>query len=140
MSLFIIDGSVVCKLFLDEPGRDKSIDLIRQAAEGHIQLIAPDILPYEALSAAHYYRLPLPPVLDLLETQWNKTITLISPTPAHWKKAIEIANTGSPKSGYPAIYDAVYHALAITEKGTFITADKKHYEKTKSLGSIQLFN
>ncbi len=28
-------------------------------------------------------------------------------------KAIEIARTGNPKSGYPELTDSLYHALAI---------------------------
>ena len=41
---------------------------------------------------------------------------------------------------YPKIsfYDASYHALAIDEDATFITADKKYYETTKKEGSIEL--
>jgi predicted nucleic acid-binding protein len=35
-------------------------------------------------------------------------------------------------------YDAVYHALAINLGGTFITADKKYFEKTRSAKHIKL--
>jgi len=37
-----------------------------------------------------------------------------------------------------SFYDAAYHALALNTGGTFITADKKYYEKTKSEGNIML--
>lgn len=37
-----------------------------------------------------------------------------------------------------SFYDASYHALAIQEKGTFITADEKYYRKTHREGYIQL--
>lgn len=37
-----------------------------------------------------------------------------------------------------SFYDASYHALAIQEKGTFITADKKYYRKTHREGHIML--
>jgi len=37
-----------------------------------------------------------------------------------------------------SFYDASYHALAILENGTFITADKKYYEKTRKEGHIML--
>lgn len=42
---------------------------------------------------------------------------------------------GSEKISF---YDASYHALAIESGGTFLTADKKYYEKTKRIGSIML--
>ena len=35
-------------------------------------------------------------------------------------------------------YDAIYHALAIKLGGIFITADRKYFEKTKSLKHVQL--
>ncbi|MBX9880038.1 MAG: type II toxin-antitoxin system VapC family toxin [Candidatus Obscuribacterales bacterium] len=37
-------------------------------------------------------------------------------------------------------YDASYHALAITEGGTFVTADLEYARKTKSLGSVIYLN
>lgn len=37
-----------------------------------------------------------------------------------------------------SFYDALYHALAIEQKGTFITADEKYYRKTKKEGHIML--
>lgn len=40
-----------------------------------------------------------------------------------------------PKTSF---YDASQHALAISKKSTFLTCDKKYYEKTKSLGHIKL--
>ena len=50
----------------------------------------------------------------------------------------KIASTGHEKSGFPSIYDSIYHALAIHEKAVFLTADKRHYEKSKSFGHICL--
>lgn len=35
-------------------------------------------------------------------------------------------------------YDAAFHALAICKKATFVTSDKKYYEKAKSFGNIKL--
>jgi predicted nucleic acid-binding protein len=37
-----------------------------------------------------------------------------------------------------SFYEASYHALAISENATFLTCDKKYYEKTKRLGHIKL--
>ena len=37
-----------------------------------------------------------------------------------------------------SFYDASYHALAISENATFVTCDKKYYEKTKKLGHVIL--
>ncbi len=41
---------------------------------------------------------------------------------------------------YPKIsfYDAAYHALAISENATFVTADENYYKTAKGSGSIML--
>ena len=49
-----------------------------------------------------------------------------------------VEQTGQPNSGSPSFYDACYHAIALINDCDFITADKKHYEKTKALGNIRL--
>ena len=44
------------------------------------------------------------------------------------------------KSGFPTIYDSIYHALAIQLDAVFLTADKKHYAKAKEYGHIKLLS
>jgi len=56
----------------------------------------------------------------------------------HWVLAEWISKTGHANSGYPAMYDSIYHAIAIEASGVFITADRKHYSKANSFGSICL--
>jgi hypothetical protein len=36
------------------------------------------------------------------------------------------------------VYDSLYHAAAIVEGGTFLTADAKHAAKTRQYGHLQL--
>ena len=55
------------------------------------------------------------------------------------KKAREIANTEVKGYGYVSSYDAIFHALALMEKGILLTADRKHYLKTRDLiGSVKM--
>jgi predicted nucleic acid-binding protein len=49
-------------------------------------------------------------------------------------------STGHIKSGYPSIYDALFHAMALCNKAVFVTADKHHYAKTQILGNICLLS
>lgn len=35
-------------------------------------------------------------------------------------------------------YDAAYHALALVEQGTFVTADGKYFDRAKRAGSVSL--
>ncbi|POZ52200.1 type II toxin-antitoxin system VapC family toxin [Methylovulum psychrotolerans] len=49
-----------------------------------------------------------------------------------------MCETGHPKSGFPSFYDASYHALAIANDCTFITADNRHVSKTAQFGHVVL--
>ena len=49
-----------------------------------------------------------------------------------------VEQTEQLNSGSPSFYDACYHSIALLNNCDFITADKKHYEKTKALGNIRL--
>lgn len=55
-------------------------------------------------------------------------------------KLIASVKLGHEKSGFPSFYDSTYHAIAILNNCNFVTSDKKHYDKTKGLGHIELFN
>ncbi len=51
----------------------------------------------------------------------NAIMTLSSPDRDSWLLAEEITQKGHDKSGFPTIYDSIYHALAIRMDGTFLT-------------------
>lgn len=138
MALFIVDSSVFNKLYLKEDGREEALYFFERSAKKEATLLAPTLLYYEVISTAQFYHLPLETIEDLLEEQITSTLILIEPQVEHRSKALQIIQQGHPKSGFPSIYDAIFHALAIVEKGTLITADKKYYAKTKTLGHIKL--
>lgn len=43
------------------------------------------------------------------------------------KQALKILASGHDKSGYPSIYDAIFHAMALCNQAVLVTADKRHY-------------
>ena len=51
-----------------------------------------------------------------------------------------IVSDGQKNSGFPSLYDSVYHALAINNNCHFVTADKRHEAKTKQFGHIVLLD
>jgi len=114
--------------------------LFEQAAKGIATLIAPNLLRYEVIATAQYYRLPIESIVQLMEEQFRYNINLIEPNNTHWSKAIDIIKVGHPKNGYPSIYDSIFHAVANVEDGTLVTADHKHYEKTKSEAHIVMLD
>ena len=38
------------------------------------------------------------------------------------------------------LFDTLYHAVALEEKATLITADRKYYDKARRLGSILMLD
>jgi predicted nucleic acid-binding protein len=136
--MIVVDASVFCKFFLDEPDRDKSQALFTRAIMTDIPILAPSLLLYETLSVALHNDVPFKKVIDLLTRQRSAGMSLVEPSSAVLEKAHEIATTGHPKSGYPSLQGSIYHGLAIVEGTTFVTADERHFAKAKSFGSISL--
>ncbi|MCK5871958.1 MAG: type II toxin-antitoxin system VapC family toxin [Methylococcales bacterium] len=139
MQCYVVDSSVFNKLYLDEVDRDKAQQLFIQAASGQIMLLAPDLLYLEVINTAQRCDVPLKAVIELLEVQ-KHLMKMRSVTDKERKKAVEIVADGHEKSGYPSIYDAIFHAMALCNQGIFITADKRHYAKTHALGGICLLS
>ncbi len=139
MQRYVIDSSVFNKLYLDEADRGKAQQLFIQAAVGDVMLLAPDLLYLEVVNTAQRCGVPVNSVVDLLEAQ-QYLLDMRAVNDTERKKAIEIMANGHVKSGYPSIYDALFHAMALCNNAVFVTADKRHYAKTKKLGSICLLS
>ena len=139
MEKIVIDSCVFAKLFLDEEGFEKVRVFIKTLCEDKVQILVPSIFTYEIFYIAQRYGVDLDFITNLLETYKSfnlKEMALEGKTIAKAKEII--TNSSHPKSGFPSFYDASYHALAMVNECKFITADKKHYEKTKGEGFIEL--
>ncbi len=141
MDRIVLDSSVVNKLFLDEPDRVQALEVIHKISEDEVEAIAPSLIAYEVVNVLNKVaisRKEKNKILSLLYSLFDTNILLVEPSLKHLAKAMDITNSGHQKSGYPSLYDSIYHAIAIVDNCLFITADKKHYSKTKQLGHITL--
>jgi predicted nucleic acid-binding protein len=134
----VLDSCVFSKLFLQEPDREQAIALVKALGDGHYSIVVPHLFFYEVMAVATYAKFDLAKVSALLDAYQKAHLWLIEPDIETLKTAAAMTGSGHPKSGYPSFYDTLYHALALCLGCTFITADKKHYEKTKHLGAIVL--
>lgn len=139
MQRYVIDSSVFNKLYLDEVDRDKALQLFVKAAAGEVMLFAPDLLYLEVVNTAQRSGVPIDSVVDLLEAQ-HYLLQMRAVSDDERKKALQIIAHGHDKSGYPSIYDALFHAMALCNSAVLVTADKRHYAKTQALGSICLLS
>lgn len=138
MKQFVIDTSVFMKLFLEEEDSDKAVAFFVHANDNSDVLLIPALFQSEFLSVVKNQNISFESAYDLVEEYLATSMTQIDDSRAILNKALEITKHGHSKSGFPSVYDSIYHALAILNNCDFITADRRHYEKTKGLGNIKL--
>jgi len=141
MAKVVLDSCVFVKLFLDEEDHQKTRNFIRKLCEQDVTLLVPSVFVYEVYYIAQKYGADLDFIEQLITRyqDYNMQETALNPDIIEQTKKI-IQHTSHPKSGCPAFYDASYHALAMLNDCDFITADRKHYEKTRQLGHIRILS
>jgi predicted nucleic acid-binding protein len=136
--VIVVDASVFVKLFKEEEDSALArlfVDRMLERGEGYA---APSIVLYESLAAALHVELPLDRVGSLFGGFRDFGLIVEDPTAAELALAEKIARSEAPGGGYPALFDSIYHAMAIQRGGTFITADERHFRKAKQFGSVTL--
>ena len=145
MKKIIVDTSVTVKLFLEEEGSDLADKVFEQAKNGEILLFAPTLTSYEVLNTLVKENIQNDEIqkhlLMLKDYTEAKILNIVDYSETLALKILEIATIDTKGKGHISSYDATFHALAILKQGIFLTADKKHYEKTKELvGFVVLLN
>lgn len=136
--IIVPDSNLLIKFIYPEDDSHQVKAFFKESYSADCKLIAPELFQYEVIKATNYYKCDVDKVIDLIDAFEESYLTFKKPSRAEWKKALEIADSGHAKSGFPSIYDSIYHALAIENDGVFITADRKHYEKSESFGHIAM--
>lgn len=139
----IIDTSVLARYFFAHEQTPIARGIIERAYYGDLILAAPSLLLYEIASVfskeqcdAATAKRALSETVALVEAN---VINLIEPDETALQEALAMAAFDTGGQGHISVYDATFHALAILNGATFITADKKHYNKSvKPFGHIEL--
>lgn len=134
----VIDSCVFNKLFLDEDDSETAIEFLAHAKKFRFRLGAPSIFLYEVLAVAASRSFGAQAAYGLIETFMQTGFEITELGGSTVKNAIDIANTGHPKTGYPTFYDSAYHAFALERGGIFLTSDQRHIAKAASHGSVAL--
>jgi predicted nucleic acid-binding protein len=140
MKKVIIDASVFLKLIIDEEDTKLARKLIKQIHEEEYQIILPRLFEYEIAKAGIILGLNVSFIFEILTDFLNTGVILKDLDSKLLETASKIVAKGSVKSGFPSFYQAIYHSIAINEKATFITADKKYFTKAESFKHILLLN
>ncbi|ANT48800.1 type II toxin-antitoxin system VapC family toxin [Mesorhizobium amorphae] len=136
--MIVVDASVFVKLLKQEEDSKAARDLTDRMLEEGQGYLAPSIALYETLSAALHVELPLATVGQLFEQFRELGLAIEDPTVEELATAEKIATSSKGGNGYPTLFDSIYHAMAIERGGTFVTADQRHFAKTKEFGSVVL--
>lgn len=134
--LIVPDASVILKWVLpsdDEPYAEKALLLREAIANDTVRAIVPSLWLYEVgntiarrfpeqadrwLAALQKFELDE----YSLSSRWTATVLKLT------------------RRYGVAFYDASYHAIAIDEQGTFITADERYFKRVADAGSVILIN
>ena len=137
---FVIDANIAVKMLHAEPDTDQARLFFRACAGLGLRLLVPELFLYEVVNVCQRVGVGIDDVLGFYETLRASVLTVVEPGRDVWLKAASMARQGHPNSGFPSIYDAIYHALALDAGGTFLTADKRHVAKTRQHGAVMLLS
>jgi predicted nucleic acid-binding protein len=135
MRRFVIDASVAIKWFLpdasDESNTPEALDLLFQLRAGEVSFTQPAHWKAE-IAAVLVRRVPETAASSLDDLSLLEGIEDID-TPMLYRRAINLAQTLDHH-----LFDTLYHATALETDTTFITADRRYYDKAAHLGNIKL--
>ncbi len=128
----VVDASVAVKWFLRDSNEEKDVapalDLLIGAGKNSIELIQPPHWMAEVTAVLSRLQPDLADeaidLLDAMEIPTTEDGNL-------YKLASHLAAELNHH-----LFDTLYHALAIQEKATLVTADHRYYRKSKQHGSI----
>ena len=140
MNKVVLDANIYVKLFKKESDSDQAIRLFNKLIEEGVEILAPSVVVNETVTTCEVNRHPISEVCDFFSALINSGIQLLELDQTIIEKTLAMTEQGHPKSGFPTFSDSLYHAMAIQEDALFITADRRHYEKTKHLGNIELLS
>jgi predicted nucleic acid-binding protein len=141
--VYVIDTSVLAKVFLAEPEHERVVALIEACIRGETKLIAPSLLLYEVNNALVSNGVRGAEYTDAIaRVMWwmrAKVIEISEPDEDLLRRAEAIASMDTEGKGHISSFDATFHALALMSDAVFVTSDQSYVRKTKALlGSVDL--
>lgn len=133
MNSYVIDASVAVKWFIPdatiETEVDRALQLLASAQRDEARFLQPPHWVSEV--AAILVRLAPKTVGSSVEALMALAFVKTANDVGHYQRAISLAMKLDHH-----LFDTLYHAIALEEKATLITADRKYYDKARRMGSI----
>lgn len=134
MKVIVPDASIILKWVLgeDEEDQDRATELLKGWLNQEYEFILPSLWIYEVGNVLGLKRpKDAGKILGLLLGYEFKECR-------NTNKLVDLTFKLMKEFKGVTFYDAIYHALALIEKGMMVTADKDYYKKTKDKGGIIL--
>ncbi|MEI7868892.1 MAG: type II toxin-antitoxin system VapC family toxin [Candidatus Methylumidiphilus sp.] len=131
MSDFVLDASVLVKWAVPENAEvdtDKALDLLADFEQGNINLLQP--IHWLCEVGAVLCRISAPTLNRKIQLLRALEIPVID-NPAIFQFAGELAVELDHH-----LFDTLYHAVALENNMTLVTADRRYYQKAYGLGGI----
>lgn len=134
MKWIVVDASVVVRAVSDKNSRvsKKFFKLKERILKKDVYLFSPPIFWVECANALRFSTKNEKRSKKYLREIFELPIHLTQPTSKSVMRALEISHQVSD-----TVYNSWYHITALWLGATFITADKKYYNKAKEIGSIE---
>lgn len=141
--IFVVDTSVVAKVFLAEADRDRALGLFASAINAETRLVAPSLLLYELNNVliskgiiGKHYDAAIAATMGWVRSE---VLEIAEPDERLLRRVEAIASMDTQGQGHISSFDATFHALALIRGATFLTADAAYKRKTQGiLGSVEL--
>lgn len=134
---YVVDTSVLAKVFVAEPGRDKCVQLLAASMRKIIELHVPSLIMYELNNVFVRRRVNGRAYDDALRFLYawlqSKALVLHEVDEVLLRRAEAIASIDTQGQGYISSFDATFHALAIRIGAVFVTSDEAHVRRTAPL-------
>ncbi len=134
----VLDANIYVKLFKKEDDTGRARELVASILKDKTKMLAPSIVINETITTLEVNKVDIEQACDFFKALINSNLELTELNSSLISDTLDITREGHVKSGYPTFSDSMYHALAIQKNALFITADHRHYQKTRHLGNIEL--
>lgn len=135
MNKFILDASFILSTILElRPEAFKRLEeILQQTQQSEAQIYSLHLLPLEVANGLRFEIKNIEQAKIFLEKFYNLPIDYFSLSHTQVKEILTLSYKYKT-----SIYDSSYHFLALLLDGTFITCDRKYYQKAKKLKHIDL--
>jgi len=132
--MYVLDASVIIKWFVDEDGSETARTLLTGHIQGLYTIVEPDLLIYEVSNVLRYnHAFSQSSARDCISALHDLNLDIIAPLMDLVLPAVDLAYKRDI-----TFYDSIYITLANELGLRYVTADKKLYNKTKSVPQIFL--